>query len=53
MAAKARLEMINPSAKKRGADAYVPAQTKHQHPNDLKEHQLAKVLKKVWLNRIR
>jgi hypothetical protein len=32
--------MINPSAKNRIADAYVPAESKHQHPNDLKEQQL-------------
>jgi hypothetical protein len=40
MAVQATFQMINLSAKKRGADAYVPAKSKHQHPKDLKERQL-------------
>jgi hypothetical protein len=46
MAAQARFEIINPSTKKGGADAYVPAQSKHQYPNDLKGPQLDKALEK-------
>jgi hypothetical protein len=40
------LEMIHPSAKKRGADAHVPAKSKQQRPKDLEEQKLVQGLER-------